>query len=83
MSLTQDTLQKIAAGVATATLVALGGTTISTRVNDARQDTKIEQITESVASMKDLEKSLNETNKNVLILTAKMEAQEARYVSRD
>lgn len=83
MSLTQDTLQKIAAGVATATLIALGGTTVSTKVNDARQDTKIEQLAETAAAMKDLEESLNETNKNVLVLTGKIDTErEVRNVSR-
>lgn len=84
MSLTQDTLHKIAAGVATAVVVALGTTSVGGMVTDAKQDTKIETLTETVQEVRELRASLEETNKNVLILNAKIEAEkEYRSVPRD
>jgi len=84
MSLTQDTLHKIAAGVATAVLVALGTTSVGGMVTDAKQDTRIETLASTVEEVRELRASLEETNKNVLILNARMEAkQEAADVPRD
>lgn len=75
MSLTQDTLHKIAAGVATAVLVALGTTTVGGMVTDAKHDTRIQTIERSLEEVRTLRASLEETNKNVLILTAKIDAE--------
>lgn len=84
MSLTQDTIHKLAAGIATAALVALGGTSISNLVTNGKQDTKIEALAESMQEVRSLRASLEETNKNVVILNAQMAAdREYRNVPRD
>jgi hypothetical protein len=84
MSLTQDTIHKLIAGVGTAALVALGGSSISNMVTNAKQDTQIEALAETVQEVRTLRASLEETNTNVLILNAKKDAEkEYRDVPRD
>lgn len=75
MSMTQETLHKIAAGVGTAVVVALGTTAVGGLVTDAQQDTKIERVAEDLKEVRTLRASLEETNKNVLILSAKIDAE--------
>lgn len=75
MSLTQETVQKIAVGITTAAAAALGGASVTNMVTNAQQDTKIEALSETVQEVRQLRASLEETNKNVLILNARMEAQ--------
>lgn len=80
MSMTQETLQKIAAGVGTAVVVALGTTAVGGLVTNAQQDTRIGSLEKTYEEIRTLRASLEETNKNVLILSAKIDAE--RGVSR-
>ena len=75
MSMTQETLHKIAAGVGTAVVVALGTTAVGGLVTNAQQDTRIGSLEKTYEEVRSLRASLEETNKNVLILSAKIDAE--------
>lgn len=69
----QDTFHKIAAGVATAAFVALGGASVNSMVTNSRQDAELQTFKESSRQIEKLREEMAETNKNLVAVKAELE----------
>ena len=68
-------LAKAAYAVAMAALLGGGSTVISNKMDNVRQDVKLEQLDELKETLEDFNTELNEANKHLAVLNDRMERQ--------
>lgn len=71
-------LQKIALAAASATVLGGGSMLIKMNTENATQDLRIERVERAVEKIDKLSDKLDETNKNIIVLGARMEAANER-----
>ena len=66
-------LQKIALGVASATIIGGGGMVLTAHTDNARQEVRIERVESALDKVDELSRKLDQTNANLIILNERME----------
>lgn len=79
--LLSDLLSKVALAVASAAVVGGGSLLLKSKTDLATHDLRIQRLEQTVEKIDTLSGKLDNTNANLMILNAKMEAKEA-YESR-
>lgn len=73
----QSILHKLGLAAATAALLGGGGMVLKNNVDNTVQDLRIERLEKAVERVEELSDKLDETNANLKLLSAKMEASTA------
>lgn len=68
-------IQKIALAATTATVLGGGGMVLTAHTDNATQDVRIERVEHAVQKIDKLSEKLDQTNTNITVLNAKMEAE--------